>query len=448
MRRALTGSLLGLMVLLIAAPAAHAQSTLLDALLGALAGLFATPPVAPPPPPVAPPPVAPPPVAPPPVAPPPPGSVSPTYHGINGQFLWDPSIVGVGAATETFRTAQLQAIRGEGLTLLRHGAPWSLIEPVAPVGTAHAYQWGYADTVASTLARKGVRWYPILGAPPVWASGAPPPPLGCPLAFAAPTPGAVAAFAAFAGAFAARYGPNGAFWRANATLPTLPVQQIELFNEPNVGCSFNTGADDAPARYGEVYAVARTAIRAAVPATLVVSGGLASGAANASTRLVEAKAFVVRMIAARPTLAAQLDALGLHPYAPDADQTFAQIAAMRSAVNAATPGRVVPIEVTEAGWFTQGSIPGDFWGIVPPITEAQRATMLKRLATELPASDCTVTRFIPHTWISPELDPLSFADWFGIVSRTGVEKPSAIAYGAGIAAARGATVTQPLVRCP
>jgi hypothetical protein len=163
--------------------------------------------------------------------------------------------------------------------------------------------------------------------------------------------------------------------------------------------------------------------------------------------MVAPTTFAARMFAARPALAIELDAFGLHPYAPDAPQTFAQIAAMRATLDPRTPGRKVPIEVTEAGWFTQGSLPGDFWNLVPPITEAQRATLLQTLATELPASDCAVSRFIPHTWISPEANPSSFSDWFGIVSRGGVEKASAKAYGAGLRAARVGSTTPLLSRC-
>ena len=369
------------------------------------------------------------------------------YHGINGQFLWDPSIVGVEPAATTFRNAQLDAMRGEGLTLVRHGAPWSLMEAVPPILGIHTYGWGYGDVVARTLAAKGLRWYPILGAPPLWASGVPLPPLGCLGAYPAPAASSVADFAAFARAFASRYGPDGSFWRDNPSLTKMPVAQIELFNEPNLGCFFNTGADDAPARYAALYGAARAAIRRVSAAITVVSGGLAPGADNALTRMVAPGTFVRRMFAARPALASELDALGLHPYAPNAQQTFAQIAAMRGVLDPATPGRTVPIEVNEAGWFTQGAIPGDLWNLVPPISESARAAMLGTLAVELPASNCVVTRFIPHTWISPELNPTYFHDWFGIVGRDGVKKASALAFGSGLRTSRVATASPPLTRC-
>jgi hypothetical protein len=375
-------------------------------------------------------------------------AASTSYHGINGQFLWDPAIVGAGPPADAFRATQLEGMRAEGLALVRHGAPWSLMEQAPPLLGVRSYQWAYGDTVAATLAARGQRWYPVLGAPPLWATGLAFPPLGCPGSFAAPAPSATADLAAFAAAFARRYGPGGAFWAANRSLTPLPVRAIELFNEPNMGCFFNTGADDAPARYAAIYAATRTAVRAVAPATTVVAGGLAPGPDNVWTRMVTPVTFVTRMFAARPALASELDALGMHPYAPDAPQTFAQIAAMRATLDPRTPGRKVPIEVTEAGWFTQGSLPGDFWNLVPPITEARRATMLQTLASELPASNCVVTRLIPHTWISPELNPASFIDWFGIVGRNGVKKASATAFGAGLRTARVATAAPPLSRCP
>ena len=435
-RRGMAGGLAALVLALPAPAAAQSTTGLLDGLAAALAALAAPAKPIPPPPP-------PPPGAP----PPPPGALSPSYHGINGQFLWDAEIAGTGAAAEAYRTAQLQAMRGQGLTLVRYGAPWSLMEPSAPLFGLHAYDWAFGDTVALTLAREGVRWYPILGAAPAWAGGSPLPPLGCPQAQPAPAASRIADFAALAGAFTARYGRGGSFWAANPALTALPVEQVELFNEPNLGCFFNTGSGDAAVRYAAVYGAARAAIRARVADMVVVSGGLAEGADNASTRLVTPTTFVARMLAARPALASELDALGLHPYAPDAGTTFAVIGSMRATLDARVTQRSVPIEVNETGWFTQGSIPGDFWNLVPPISDAQRAAMLERLAVELPASDCGVQRLMPHTWISRELDPWYFHDWFGIVSRDGVRKQSAIAFGRGLRAARAATSTTVLDHC-
>jgi hypothetical protein len=375
-------------------------------------------------------------------------AASTSYHGINGQFLWDASIVGTGAAAETFRNAQLDGMAADGLTLVRYGAPWSLMEPNAPFLGTHSYQWAFGDAVATALARKHLRWYPILGATPPWAATFAFPPFGCQVTFAAPSSWTTADLAAFAAAFARRYGPGGAFWTANPSLTPMPVSAIELYNEPNVGCQFNTGADDGPQRYAAIYAAVRAAVRVVAPATTIVSGGLAPGADNVWTRTASPASFVTRMLAARPALAGELDALGLHPYAPDAAQTFAQVAAMRATLDPRTPGRKVPIEITEAGWFTQGSIPGDSSNLLPPISETQRATLLQTLATDLPASNCAVTRFIPHTWISPEVDPSSFADWYGIVSRSGVKKASATAFGSGLRASRVGSPAPLLSRCP
>ncbi len=338
-------------------------------------------------------------------------------------------------------------MRAEGLTLVRYGAPWSLMEPAAPVGGVRTYQWAYADLVTRTLAARGLRWYPILGAPPQWATAFMLPPFGCPSTLPAPAANRAADFAAFARAFAARYGAGGAFWLANPSLTAMPVQQLELFNEPNMGCFFNTGGDDAPARLAALYGAARSAVRQVSTAITIVAGGLAPGADNGWTRMVAPATFVRRMFTARPALATELDALGLHPYAPSAPHTFAQIFAMRGVLDPLTPGRKVPIEVNEAGWFTQGAIPGDFWNFVPPISESARATMLQTLAVELPASNCAVSRFVPHTWMSPELNPGYFLDWYGIVARNGVKKASALAFGSGLRTSRVATPSPVLVRC-
>lgn len=78
------------------------------------------------------------------------------------------------------------------------------------------FVWAPFDAIVATLADHGLRWFPILDYSPAWAStdGTP---------FGAPSD--PAAFAAYAAAFAARYGVGGSFWASNPQLPELPVAE-------------------------------------------------------------------------------------------------------------------------------------------------------------------------------------------------------------------------------
>jgi hypothetical protein len=88
-------------------------------------------------------------------------------------------------------------------------------------------------------------------------------------------------FGNFVGVLAARYGPGGAFWAANPTLPKVYPAGIEIWNEENV--------DDTmpPATFTPLLKAAYKAVRQAYPAPAgmaampVVLGGLApAGAYN------------------------------------------------------------------------------------------------------------------------------------------------------------------------
>ncbi len=82
-------------------------------------------------------------------------------------------------------------------------------------------------------------------------------------------------FGAFVGKLAARYGPGGAFWNANPSLPKVYPAGIEIWNEENLDKS------TPPATYTALLKAAYTAVRAVYPApdgitTMpVVLGGIA-----------------------------------------------------------------------------------------------------------------------------------------------------------------------------
>ena len=113
-------------------------------------------------------------------------------------------------------TAELDALAQSGATEYRTDAAWPTVEPVAPAGGTHTYVWASFDAIATTLAEHGLRWFPILDYTPAWASSD-----GS--EFGAPTD--PSAFAAYAAAFAARYGAGGSFWAAHPELPARPVAE-------------------------------------------------------------------------------------------------------------------------------------------------------------------------------------------------------------------------------
>jgi hypothetical protein len=139
--------------------------------------------------------------------------------------------------------------------------------------------------------------------------------------------------------------------------------------------------------------------------------------------------FLRAMYAHRPDLRGSVDAVGLHPFAPEPRGVYARVAAFREALDEiAGPG--VPMEVTEIGWTTTET------------PEQARASYLGQVAGTLADSDCGVERVVPYAWLGPEQDASDREQWFGIANRDGSPKPSATAYANAVGAARERSGTE------
>jgi hypothetical protein len=328
------------------------------------------------------------------------------FYGINASSVLD--------LPADERDRHLDEIARGGITDLRMDASWIGAEPNAPdpVSGEHHYVWTRFDTVAATLAAHGLRWYPILDYSTNWSGRIANDP------FSAPAD--LASYAAYARAFAARYGPGGEFWAAHPELPSLPTTSYELGNEPN-SAHFWHPQSDAPEVYADLYAGARAAIRAVQPRAKVVTGGLLE--ANAT----DPNLFLRRMLRHRPDLRGAIDAVGYHPYLTSIQDDLVAMQRVRATLDRLGL-KAVPLEITEVGQPTN-------W-----VPEPMRSTIIGGLARRLPASALKVTRFMPFTWFSAQ------EDGYGIVNRDGSPKPTGAAYLAAISAVRAAPPTATAAR--
>jgi len=328
---------------------------------------------------------------------------------------------------------RLAAMQAGGVDLGRIDARWQNVEPNAPSGGSHTYNWSMYDSIAQAMAQHNIRWYPIVDYSTKWSG-----------VIAGDSNSAVAPehlpdFAAYAGAFAKRYGRGGTFWQSHPSLPQLPVTSYEIWNEEN-STVFWRPQDDAPERYADLYMNARDAIRGVDSQADVVIGGLALGGYGGGADEI---AFMQRMFAHRPDLAGNVDGVGLHPYQANVADTEMRIARFRQAIDQLV-GPQVPIEITEVGWATTS------------VTDAERGADLATLAQDLPRSDCNISRFLPYTWITEEQSSADSEHWFGIANADGTVKPSGQGYLGAIqlmdsSAAPGGSVTichQPVTQAP
>jgi hypothetical protein len=290
-----------------------------------------------------------------------------------------------GTYTPAQIDAQLQALRDTGATLARSDALWEASEPMAPVDGVHHYDWAFDDAIAGSLAAHGLTWLPILDYSAPWAQSIP--------GQDHSPPRSDSDYAAYAQAFAARYGPGGSFWREHPGLPADPVQTIEIWNEPDNG-QFWVPTPNA-GQYADLYLAAREAIDVVDPSARVIVGGL-----------INPTGFLPAMMLAQPQLKGHIDGVAIHPYGTPS-VVLAKIRAGRATlVSLGMPA--VPLYVTEFGWTT------DPPGALDYVPAARRAGYITRTLSALGHLDCGLAASILYTWVTPQQNPSVSGDWYGI----------------------------------
>src|SRR5436305_682515 len=114
---------------------------------------------------------------------------------------------------------RLGGVQSSGIGLARTDAFWDWAEPNPPQNGTHTYDWSITDSVAAALTRHDLRWLPILDYSAPWASSDP-------NDTHAP-PSSNDDYAAYAGAFARRFGRGGSFWDDHPSLQYSPVTTYE-----------------------------------------------------------------------------------------------------------------------------------------------------------------------------------------------------------------------------
>jgi hypothetical protein len=303
---------------------------------------------------------------------------------------------------------QLTALAGTGATIARGDALWEAAEPEPPAGATHHYDWSFADRIAGALASHGLRWLPIIDYSAPWAQSI--------RGQDHSPPSSPAAYAAYASAFAARYGPGGSFWAAHPELRAEPVDAYEIWNEPD-NPAFWSPAPDAAA-YAGLYTRAREAIDAVQPGARVLVGGL-----------THPRTFLPGMLAADPSLRGRIDGVAVHPYGRTPQLVLRSVRNARRALQALGLG-AVPLWITELGWTTSPP------GALDYLPERLRPRYIEQALSELGHVDCGVAAGIVYTWLTPEANPADPQDWFGIHPPGGGSTADTDAFAAGVRAAQ------------
>jgi hypothetical protein len=253
-----------------------------------------------------------------------------------------------GAWSQTRVINNLSALHKAGGRVGRADSNWAGTEPKAPVRGRHRYVWGYDDMIVSEMASAHLRWEPTLAFAPRWAEGHRSNVIhtstGRSIAFLPPASNAT--FAAYATAFMTRYGPRGAFWKANPKLPYVPVTTVEVWNEPDN--LFDWGQHINLADYARMYEAVRTAVHRIDHGARVLTGGLA-WTESSLPRLLKA-------FRGQP-----MDALAIHPYGATPSQSVKVARHALADMRRYGRGRT-PVSANEYGWTSTRHT----WGTTNP----------------------------------------------------------------------------------
>jgi len=291
--------------------------------------------------------------------------------------------------------AALAALRGIGATVARTDTFWATAEPEPPVNGVHTYDWTYDDEVATALSQAGLRWQPIVDYATWWAGN------DSSLQRPGVAPTHIGDYAAYAQAFAKRYGQGGTFWATHPRVPQLPVRVFEIWNEPDLPMFWEPSPDLA--EYAQMYLYARAAIHTVDPSATVIIGGL-----------VEASTSLPALVAAEPSLRGNVDGVAIHPYRDTASQTMTAIA-YDLVLDATTVD--APVYINEYGW---NGTPGTWQGT----TEANREAYTKQV-TEALGRDPGIVDVEAYCWGCGQAYDAQFELY---------NTPAGAAFAAGIAA--------------
>jgi Beta-galactosidase len=174
----------------------------------------------------------------------------------------DPAMIEPANVSDQALDAQLALMARSGVESLRVTFVWGAVEPAPGV-----FNFAVTDRIVGAAARHGIPLLANLIYTPSWASSLPTSPY--PERYAPRSP---ALFADFATAAVKRYGPSGAFWKANPGLHPQPVRQWQIWNEQAFDVFWATLP--WPSSYTSMLRAAYRAIHHADHGAKVVAGSL------------------------------------------------------------------------------------------------------------------------------------------------------------------------------
>jgi hypothetical protein len=298
------------------------------------------------------------------------------------------------------------------LRFSREDFSWSTIEPRPGV-----FCWAQTDFWMYGAARAGIQIIAVPDAAPAWAE---------PSQTTAPTDQAgTRAYAAFVRQLLGRYGSYGSFWNLHPSLRSNPVRFVDVWNEPYSKQFWSRSFPD-PAGYARIF---EAVVHAARPvdrrARFLLEADTTAITENGQDP------FLTAVLREQPAVARDAYAVSVHPYASNGwgpsfcDPTaaasvtrfqFCRIRQIRRILDSHHASRV-RLMITELGWSIA---PQNSSGVSVAALTAYIHETFTLLRTRWKG---LVSGLIWYDYQSPQRDPASLNDFYGLVQPDGVPGP-------------------------
>jgi hypothetical protein len=250
---------------------------------------------------------------------------------------------------------QFQRLQRGGVDSARLPMDWGGVQPAR----GGPYNWTTIDPVVARAATAGIEVLPFLNSAPAWAVPSVWVP-GSSHTVKAPdylpaAGSAAGAWSSFVKAAVARYGPNGAFWAENPSVPARPIRVWQIWNEPNFKYFV---AKPNPAEYGRLVKLSYTALKSVDPGAKLLLGGMFSRPKGGKStkekpkRVYFASNFLEQMYETTAGIKTKFSGVALHPYTGKYQELTPEIEEVR-AVQKAHGDAAKPLWITELGWSSQ-----------------------------------------------------------------------------------------------
>ena len=317
--------------------------------------------------------------------------------GLNTHLVW---------VSQSDALAVFKEIRAGGVDWVREEFPWSVVEPQQ--GT---FTWSRTDAMMAAASQANVNVLGILGYSAPWASSDP--------SGGGDTkypPRDSGAYARYAAAVVARYGPGGAFWAARPDLQPRPLTAVQIWNEPWGYWFWKPNPN--PTAYALLARRAAEAINAVNPnTTILIPGDLLQ--VRTDRTIVD---WLRNLRAADPGLTSLVDAYSVHPYpdprtnGPYQDRSDPRWDYGRVAlVHQIDPS--LPIWITEIGWSTANTSDS--------VTEATQATFVTGAVTRAMTDwGSFVDRIFLYSFDRDSGNTADREGYYGLRRQDGTPKPA------------------------